>query len=86
MRFPGIRLVEQTEQNFVASSLSFKKKNKTGTSQVGITSKALLYLSGILVEKQGLYEIQLFFRSVLFVLIHIRKNIICTYVAGRYIL
>ena len=38
------------------------------------------------IEKQCSYKIQLFFRFVLFVLIHIRKNIICTYVAGRYIL
>ena len=28
MQFPGIRLVEQTEQYFVASSLSFYKKEK----------------------------------------------------------
>ena len=39
MRFPGISLVEQTEQKFRRFE-SGLKKNKTGTAQVGAISKA----------------------------------------------
>ena len=40
MRFPRIRLVEQTEQKFVASSLSYKKEEKTSDCN----SRALLLI------------------------------------------
>ena len=39
MRFTGIRLVEQTEQNFVAFE-TVLNQNKTGTYKVGAISKA----------------------------------------------